>query len=192
MYFLVIVMEYESVIEKLLKLPEIVGFHYDDRDWSVGRIDRSLFDLKSAEFCVDSIERMKGFLEVPYIEDVFGRDDISRTKWIDNLSQMGEVYEDLRDVNILCIGALNSVFMGEGRVSTWYLGNHADALRVKIDDCSFLMPSWVALGRDCKVNREEYNAMGFEEKRAHVYEVKENVFDFLSCLARENSCRRCE
>ncbi len=68
----------ESVIEKLLRFPEIVDFHYDNRDWGVEEIDNGLFMEGSERLCIPRVKKMKSFLEIPYVEDVFGADGKKR------------------------------------------------------------------------------------------------------------------
>ena len=134
---------------------------------------------------------MKHFLEMPYVEDVFGSDDDSRNKWMSELTNLikNPLYNDLRRVNIFTIGALGAMSLREYVVSEKYLEKSIDGLKKRVEDCEFLLPFSEDQGVDCKVNREKYDAMGFKKKRAHVYEIKENVFGFLSCLTAESSRR---
>lgn len=180
----------DDALERLLGLPEIIAFHYDEIDWSVCKINDGLFVSKFREYCVSRIERMRGFLEMPYIEDIFGGDDKGRYVWMNKMSKAGFIYDDVRDVNIFRIGRLNGMLLGEGFVSRNVVGCNVDELDRYVDACEFLMPFREEQGVVCKVNRGKYDAMGFEEKRLYVYEIKENVFGFLNCLANEGGCRR--
>ncbi len=174
----------EKVIGELLKLPEIADFHYDDRDWGVGGIDEKLWRPKFRGYCVSRIERLKHFLEMPYVEDIFGGNDRARYVWRRKLSR-DIVFEDLTKNTIFSISKLNGALLSESFMIRQYEGKFVDQLNGYVNDCERLMPFWEDQGKECIANRERYNAMKFEEKRSHVYDIKENVFEFLDCLANE-------
>jgi hypothetical protein len=174
-----------NIIEKLLGLHEIKGFHYDNRDWSVGEIDDGMFSSRLREYCVSAVGRMRDFLEMPYVEDVFGGDDKARDAWRSKFS-MGPMFKDLNSVSVFGVAKLNGMSLGEGLIFRNYVGNHVESLERYKVACDFLMPHWEESGEHCRATREQYNGMGFDEKRSHVYRVKANVFGFLNCLANGN------
>lgn len=177
----------EKVAGELLRLPEIVDFHYDDRDWSVGGIGVAVWKPKFRGHCVSGIDRMKRFLEMPYVEDVFRGDDEGRYVWRSKLSRRKNcVFDDLTRSTIFSIAKLNGILLSESFMARQHRGRLGGSLIKYVNDCEILMPFSEESGINCKASREEYDVMEFEKKRAHVYEIKENVFNFLSCLANNS------
>jgi hypothetical protein len=176
-------------IAKVLQDSNVIAFHYDNRDWSVKDIDDRLWDPKYKKKSISYIKGLKDFLEMPYIEDIFNGDDRARDTWVHGLSRMGKntnlTYSDLRDVNIFRISKLNGIYFFEDLLLKWYVGQNLDILVKYESEFSKLLPYRCESDQICEVNREEYDTMKFEEKRSHVYKIKENVFGFLNCLALE-------
>lgn len=177
----------EKII-RVLQYPNVVTFHYDDRSWDVGDVDDGLWKLKHRSTCISRIGSLKSFLEMPYIEDVFGKCDKARSVWTLELAaaDRGFVYADLRDVNVFRINRLSTVLSTQAILIDGYDGSCVGSLKRYNMACNYLLPRQNEVGKDCEVSREEYNIMGFEEKKSYVYKVKVNVFGFLSCLANES------
>jgi len=182
----------EKIIEKLSKLPEIKDFHYDDRNWDVEDISGELFMPKSRHGVFGKIDLMKEFIGLPYVEDIFGGDDKARYVWMNRLSKTdtGLLYSELRDVNVFCVTKVCVMPFFEGSIVGNYNGSHADFLKGYYERADFLVPDDFEDEDDCKISREKYNVMDFKEKKSYVFEMKENVFGFLSCLADESVGRR--
>ncbi len=91
----------EKSVERLLGIPEVVGFHCDDWDWSVGEIGAVVWKPRLRRHCVSAVKRLNEFLEMPYIEDVFGGDDRNRYVWRSRLSRRrGYVFDELNNATI--------------------------------------------------------------------------------------------
>lgn len=174
----------ESNITKALEHPNIVGFYYDNR-WDIGDISGKLWSTEQKGLCFDCIKYFRDFLDMPYIRDIFEGDDESRTEWFRELANVG-LYNNIRDVNIFRVNRLGSITFGESLLLDFYFGDNTKLLndyKVALDKLIPWHPSSSTKGG---LTRLEYNNMNFLQKKAHVYKMKECVFNFLDCLSQES------
>lgn len=177
--------EKENVMKVLAESSNVLAFHYDvENSWDAGEIDFELWNSKFRDYSISSIDRMKNFLQTPYVEDAFGREDKARDEWMCYLSKFdGNMYNVLRDVNIFRISRLNGLCLQEHNLISCYEGSCLDSLAGYQKDLEMRMPGG-------GFSRMEYNEMDFYERMMHIKEIKKNVFGFLSCLVEESFCRR--
>jgi len=172
-----------ETIERLLRLPNIVGFEYDSHDWNVGDISEKLFSRDSS-IILPRIENLKDFLGMPYIHDIFEGDDLSRRKWMSELVNYKccpkDTYDLLRDMTIFGMNRLGVVYSSQLILLGSYLGENLELLKHFNRRFQGLMPTERG---NTSITREDYNSMGFKEKKEHLFNMKEEVYGFMKGMA---------
>jgi hypothetical protein len=166
-----------SEMEKILLAdPHIVAIHYDE-PWNVPDVDPCLWEKDETKRGQDQAQYLEKFLNMPYIEDIFGTDDRERRKWQASVARANKAdiywayancalrYVILSVVNMSLL-IMNKIYEGTNSDNLQELGGEVDRL---IGGLSY---------EDAK--------MPFQERVEYVRNIKNKAFATLKFLSEQN------
>lgn len=150
---------------------------YHDYKWKIPKINPSLFrgDSKKIEEMIKDLEK---FLNAPYIEDIFGRDEKSRSKFHRWISKDIQNYNS-KDYKTITNCALRVNLFGHSwiriyRLENLYIGNNIKEFKKIRGEIKDLIPK-----------TEKYRKMCFQERMGHVKKIKRKTYELLKFLSQQ-------
>jgi hypothetical protein len=154
-------------LEELLNHPNIKRITYDE-EWIIPQISKSIWKPELLNEALDQIEKLKTFLSRPYIEDIFEKDEASRSKWQHYIAHEDPKLYSLNSVNCLRINSWSSLVLTIMRLQRYYMGNNPEEFEYKKETIKKLFDGPKIV---------EYRSMEISNRIKYVKKLKKNFIN---------------